>query len=215
MITFLLTYPHILMAMLWLAFLLVLGYAYARTPFGVHTIRSPFVVIALAMHLVYAAMLSWGQYIVWSSSEFTKVFLESPIPSEVGQDQFVIWITQLFNIDVGYFFFYVWGHFFAPLASLLLVVLFFGLFLWVYKHYHPLKFKEGDVEVILASLLAVGWPGVLVLIPLALFATVIRIFWARGNLLNDRVYLPPMFIILAPFVVVFGSSVKFLLRGIF
>lgn len=170
---------------------------------------------AIIFHLFYGFFATWGQYIVWSKSEFTKILLLSALPKEVPFPLILEWIRPLFNGNYGYFAFYAINHFFLSIFALFVVTGFFTLFFKLYCRYYPDNFKEADISIIAISFLIAGWPGVIVLVPLSFIIAIIitslnlipkinhlDIGHSNGEKI-DRVSLSTIFFYTAPFALLF------------
>lgn len=113
------------------------------------------VISSLAFHIFYAALLTAGQYYVWSQSEFTKLLLDSP----------------------GYFLFYSWGRFWINVLLTISAAFVFYLVLRLLKKYQERFFDEGETELGLLMALLVGWPNFAVFVPLVfVFVIPVSIF---------------------------------------
>lgn len=163
------------------------------------------VTCATALHLVSSIFLTWGQYFVWTKSEFTKIFLSSPLPNEVPFPSPLEFMRPLFAGAHGYFAFYAFEHFFLSVIALLILAGLFTLFFSVYAKYHRDNFKEGDIALIALAFLIAGWPGAIVLVPLA-FVLAIAVALLRLQYLNlKEVSLANAFLIASPIALFFAT----------
>ena len=114
--------------------------------------------VFLAFRASYAAVLSAGQYYVWSLNDFTALLLPPYQP-------------------LSYFLLYSWAHFWLNLAvlsvSLAVLWVFFRLIAAWKKD--AVAAKDRSLALLLAAL--VGWPDIVLFIPLALaFLLVLILF---------------------------------------
>lgn len=140
--------------------------------------------IGILFHFVYAALLSLGQYVIWSASPFTKSFLETPL-SDALPIFFLQKFSFLFETKLGYFFFYSWGHFWLVAVLSVLFAWAFFLFLRALKKHKERFFEEGETELGFLCALIVGWPHVILFIPF-IFISVIFASIGRMLFLNEK-----------------------------
>ena len=120
----------------------------------------------------YAALLTIGQYFLWNSDQFGRLFLEQPL--RYGSEISAVGGLPLFSgTKLGYFFFYSWGHFWLNAVWSLVIALVFWLFLKALEKKESRFFYPGETELGFVLTLAVGWPNFVVFIPLAFLAVVI------------------------------------------
>ena len=162
---------------------------------------------AVSLHLLYGIFATWGQYVVWGKSEFTKIFLSSTLPLEVPFPSLLEWMRPAFSGTHGYFAFYSFQHFFMSTVALFFITGLFVLFFKLYAQYRPALFQEGGIAIIALAFLIAGWPGAMVLVPLS-FA--LAVFFALLTLLKpgfNNVSLPASFLIAAPFALFFAIPI--------
>ncbi len=192
---------------IWVIFLGVVVVRFTR-PFWVRSIPYSWLVLgAVSLHLLYGIFATWGQYVVWSSNEFTKVFLSSALSKEVPFPSLLEWVRPLFDGANGYFAFYSFQHFFLSTIALLFITGLFVLFFKMYAVYRPSLFGEGDIAVIALAFLIAGWPGAIVLVPLSL---ALAVFFAILTLLRpsfSNVSLPASFLLATPFALFFAIPI--------
>lgn len=191
----------------WVIFFFVVAVRYLR-PFWVKNISYNWLVgIAVSLHILYGIFATWGQYVVWSKSEFTKVFLSSPLSSDVPFPSYLDFLRPLFDGANGYFAFYSFQHFFLSTIALLIVVGLFLLFLVVRSRTNPINFREGDIMLIVLAMLISGWPGVIVLLPIGLLSAIVLSIGARIFYGIERIPLPPAFLLAAPVALIYAIPI--------
>ena len=113
----------------------------------------------------YAAILTIGQYYLWSGDRFGRLFLNQPLKVPSGVSLFEH-LPLFSDSKLGYFLFYSWGHFW--LNALVSIALAFALwfFLKMLQKKEVQFFYPGETELGLVLALAVGWPNFIVFIPI-------------------------------------------------
>ena len=122
--------------------------------------------------LLYAAILTIGQYFIWNGDQFGKIFLSQPlkIPNGVSPLEHL----PLFSSSkLGYFLFYSWGHFWLNALVSIALALVFWAFLKALQKKEARYFYKGETELGLVLTLAVGWPNFVVFIPLTFLMVVL------------------------------------------
>ncbi|MFZ2303843.1 MAG: hypothetical protein WAV98_03600 [Minisyncoccia bacterium] len=191
----------------WVVFFFVVAVRYLR-PYLVKNISYGWLVgIAVSLHVLYGIFATWGQYVVWSKSEFTKVFLSSQLTNEVSFPSYLEFLRPLFDGTNGYFVFYSFQHFFLSTIALLIVVGLFMLFLAVRSRTHPINFREGDIMLIALAMLISGWPGTIVLLPVGLVSAILLSIGARFIYSIERIPLPPSFLLAAPIALIYAVPI--------
>ena len=158
--------------------------------------------LVIAFGIAQAVLLSYGQYMAWSSNELGREFLSLPLPAETPLPIFLEWSRVLFSHHLGYFSFYVLGRFILPMVILFALTGFFSFLLSLRARFYPINFREGDIAAIATALLVAGWPGVMVLVPFGFIFTVIIALIARLYGI-ERILLPPAFLLTAPLAFIF------------
>lgn len=115
--------------------------------------------IVLVFKVAYASLETFGQYYVWKSSEFTKLFLDPKTVDFNILKEFSGKLFWAFNNRLGYFIFYSWGRFWMTIVVSLLAAAAFYLFLLFLKKYKERFFEEGEVELGFLLALTIGWPN--------------------------------------------------------
>lgn len=140
-------------------------YAYRRE-------RMPLLLsIAALYRVVLLALFIGGQYLVWQSSQFTQMFLNSPV-DRAALESILGRFFPFFNHKLGYFLLYSWGRF---VMNFLLVFIMVGLWygiLVLLRRYQPRFFVDGEVALGILAILIVGWPGAVIMIPATLLSMV-------------------------------------------
>ena len=121
-------------------------------------------IIAIAIRIVFAMVKTGLQYYAWTQSELSRFFLP-PYRS------------------ISYLLQYSWTHFWLnALLSVGAALLFFGILRALQAH-NPRYFDAGEVELGALIALVVGWPHVIVFVPVV-FLLVVIISIIRGVVLH-------------------------------
>jgi hypothetical protein len=113
---------------------------------------------AVFFRVFWAALLSYGQYYVWSQNDFGRLLLTTPLPQEASTPAYETLFPFLFTWDKGYYVHYIFGRFWVEaLLSVLAALAFYGL-LAVFRKYKDRFFREGEVLLGFLCALIVGWP---------------------------------------------------------
>lgn len=205
MLAFMIGHINLVFAMIWAIFLAFVFLKFFSSSRFVSISWSKFLGVAVLLNVLSAVLLSFVQYVAWSSGGLGVELLKQPLPGNVPLPVFFEWTRTFFEHSGGYFGFYILGRFFVPVMILFGLVGAFAAFLHLYARQHPNNFKEGDIPVIVIAALASGWPGIVALAPLAfLFAIVFSIFGRFYGI--TRVRLSSAFLVAAPFVIFFGHT---------
>ncbi|MBI5077801.1 MAG: hypothetical protein HZB11_00300 [Candidatus Yonathbacteria bacterium] len=168
-----------------------------------------FVGIAVALYLFYGAFVTWGQYYVWANgNELTKVFISAPLPQEAPLPVILEWSRSSFEQPLGYFTYYVFGRIWLNITILFIVSLLFYSILKLWSFYKG-GFLPNGLEMILALLLVVGYPGVLILIPLGFILAIIWfgvIYFKNRTTVQPPMYIEPAFLIATPIALFFAKT---------
>ncbi len=209
MISILISYPHIIALVIWTIIALVAVLRYFNISIFVRVSWGWLIVLTIVLHFAYAGLLSWGQYYVWSASsnEFGQTLLSAPLAKEAPIPALLEWVRPHLEQPLGYFTFYVFTKFFLRMIILFGLTGLFVIFLKIRARYRPMNFAENDIASIALAVLLSGWPGVIVLIPLGFLCAIIFSLGARIFYGTERIYLPPAFLLAAPFALAFGGIV--------
>lgn len=195
------------MLVIWLAFFCIVAVRTWRPALLMNISYGWLICVAVNLHLLYGALATWGQYSAWGKSEFTKIFLSTPLSKEIPFPIYFEWARTFFEYPHGYFVFYSIGHFFLSTIALLIIVGLFLLFLVVRSRTHPINFREGDIMLIVLAMLISGWPGVIVLLPIGLISAILLSLIARVVYGVERTPLPPAFLLAAPIALLFAIPI--------
>lgn len=207
MIQILIQYPHIIITVLWFLVSVSALLRYARYSFFSRVSWRALVVGAVVLHVVYIMLLTWGQHAQWASNPFTQTFLSKPLDPTVPLPFLLEWSRSFLEQPLGYFTFYVFGRFWLNVIILFGLTGFFVTLLLLRAYYRPFNFREGEIAAITLALLISGWPGVVVLLPLAFFFAVIFSIISLMLYRVSRIYLAPAFLVAAPIALVAGPFV--------
>lgn len=198
---------NIIKVAVWAAFFFVVVVRYLR-PLWVRNVSYGLLVgVAVGLHILYGVIATWGQYVAWGKSEFTKIFLSSPLTKEVPFPSYLEFFRTMFDGSNGYFAFYSFQHFFLSTIALIIVVGLFLLFIVVRSRTHPINFREGDIMLIALAMLISGWPGVIVLLPIGLASAILLSIGARVIYRIERILLPPAFLFSAPIALIYAVPI--------
>ena len=164
-------------------------------------------ILVLCLHVGYTTFLSFGQYYMWSSSEFTQSFLTQPLAEDVQFPLLLEWTRPWFSGPLGYFGFYVIGRFVLSLAFLIAFTTAVLGLLMLRRKYRPHNFQEGDIIALTLAVLVSGWPGVIVLIPLGFIIAILISVGGKVLYGIERIYLPPAFLLASPIAFIFGIKI--------
>lgn len=192
---------------IWLAFFCIVATRAFRSAWIKDISYGWLVCAAVNLHLLYGALATWGQYSAWGKSEFTKIFLSTPLSKEVPLPMYFEWARTFFEYPHGYFVFYSFQHFFLSTIALLIIVGLFYLFLVARARYRSFNFREGDIMLIVLAMLISGWPGVIVLLPIGLACAILLSLCARIFYGIERIPLPPAFLLAAPIALLFAIPI--------
>lgn len=211
MMQILLGYPHIIFLILWFGFFLLVFLRYLNYGWCARLSWKFLVVTAVALHLAYGVLLTWGQYVTWGGNPATRVFLEQPLPREVPLVAFLESARPLLEKPLGYFVFYAFGRFWVSIILLLGLTGFFATLLKMRAYCRPDNFRADEIAMITLALLISGWPGIIVLVPLSFCFAVVFSFFSSFFLRIPKVHLAPSFLFAAPLSLALGVPVlKFL-----
>ena len=67
--------------------------------------------VTILLHLSYGALVTWGQYHVWStSSDITRFLLSAPLPPDAPLPYLLAWSRTYLEQHSGYFMYYIFGR---------------------------------------------------------------------------------------------------------
>ncbi len=141
--------------------------------------------LAMLAQMLYAAYMTCAQYMVWGTSPMTKALLAQPLDVHIGETSAVAWIVRLFHLRSGYFVYYVYGRFWLDIVlGIGSAVIFWGI-LVLLKKYRSRFFDETELQVGLLSAVVVGWPLIVVFVPLV-FAMVVLVSLVRMIFFKEK-----------------------------
>ena len=203
----LLNYPQIFSLVVWTLIAVVLALRYFNISIFARVSYKYLTLFVIVLRIVYDSLLSYGQYITWQSNPFTKIFLSTPLTKDVPLLFGTEWLRPYLDHKLGYFFFYVYQHFFlASIITFVTVLVIAGLLkLWAY--YKPTDFKNGDIVVIALTFLIVGYPGIVILLPLGFLILILLQIVTKFFFKDKIVYLPMAFLLAVPVVLFFSAEI--------
>jgi hypothetical protein len=207
MMNILIQYPHVIVMVLWFAIVACAILRYANYIFFTKVSWRALVTVAVSVHFGYGVLLTWGQYVQWGSDSVTKVFLEQPLPKVVPLTPFLEWLRPAFEQQLGYFMFYVFGHFWVNIILVLGLAGAFAMLLKLRAYYRPTNFKEGEIAMITLALLVAGWPGIIVAVPLAFIFAIVSSIFSSVFFNVSRIHLAPAFLVAAPVALISGITI--------
>ena len=159
----------------WMILFVIVALRFVR-PQWVKNISFPVLIaLAILLHVLYGAFVTWGQYHVWAtSSDFTKTFISAPLPKEVPFPGILSGLRHSLERPRGYFVFYVFERVWLDiLISFALAGFFYAIFkIW---SFYRGGFSTYGPEILLVLMLIVGYPSLLVLVLLG-FTFVLALF---------------------------------------
>lgn len=206
-LNFIFAHLNTIALLVWVIFFCVILVRYVRPGWVRDISYRTLLLKAFALHLFYAAFVTWGQYYTWAtSSDFTRGLLAAPLPKEAPLWGMLEYMRPLFEGSLGYFAYYAFGRFFLNILVLFLVA---GFLYTILKFWNTRqKSFEGDgPELLFILMLIVGWPGVILFVPLAflvaiLFSVVALLFFKK-----DQISLVPAFLVATPVSLIFGKAI--------
>ncbi len=163
--------------------------------------------IAISIQICYSCAVSVLQYVTWKTSDMGTIFTQAFLPKETPFPVVLEGARFLFEREHGYFAFYVYTHFFLSSVILFFIVGFFILLLVLLRQKVPLSFKQNDIWIAAFSCVVVGWPRVLLFIPVAFLVLIIRSVLQTLLKKGDQVYLSEGFILLIIPILIFGNQI--------
>lgn len=192
---------------IWLSFFSIVVIRYLRPQLLKNISYGLLACVAIVLHLLYGILATWGQYVVWGKSEFTRILLLSSLSPEVPFPFLLEWMRPFFSGTHGYFAFYSFQNFFLSTVALFVIVGLFYIFLITRARYRAHNFREGDIMFIVLAMLISGWPGIIVLLPIGLISAVILSIIARIFYGIERIPLAPAFLFSAPVALLFAIKI--------
>jgi len=135
---------------------------------------------AIGFRILYAVFISVGQYYAWKNGgDFTSTLADSPLSEKVPPTFFTDLFPSIFNSHFGYVTFYTLGRYGLNVLWSIAVAFIFWAFLRILKKYNERFFDVQETELGLLCVLIVGWPNLVIFIPLT-FLSVVAISIIRG-----------------------------------
>lgn len=193
-LNFIFSHLNLFAMVIWMLFFSLVVIRFIR-PLWVKNISYKWLILtAVMLHLFYGAFVTWGQHHVWATgSDFTKALLASPLSLDAPLPGFLEFMRPHF----GYFSYYALGRFFLNIFMLFSVS---GLLYFFFKmgNKYNRRLGEHGPELLLVLMLIAGWPGVLLLIPFALFLSLASFIlpWVSSR---NPIMLEGAFLIAVPF----------------
>ena len=191
---------------IWTMFLIIVAIRYFRPDWVKNISYFKLLLIAIGLNIFYGLFVTWGQYHVWANgNQITKALLSSPLGKEVPLPFLLEWIRPLFEHSYGYFLFYVLGRTWLDTSLLFLISgAVYSLFR-IWKSYRG-GFLEQGPEILLILMLASGYPGILVFIPIGFILAVLFSIYSsiRGK---ASINIEPAFIVAAFVALIFAPAI--------
>jgi hypothetical protein len=166
----------------------------------------------IILRILYGGFLTALQYGAWKGSDITQQLLIVPLPAQTPLGIFEV-LRHFFEKTHGYFAFYSFNHFWLGFLVSITLTSCFMLLLVIWKKVRPLQFKEGDIQAVAFACIIVGWPKVIVLVPLAFFVlTVLEILASYTRIVVPATRLQIAFLMAALFTLFFGNHILNLLN---
>ncbi len=162
---------------------------------GIKTSRffGKLILVAIGFKTLYAALLTWGQYVIWKSSTLASALLsEAVVKDKAG---IAGAFPKLFDEKGGYFLYYSLSHFWLEFGITLVLGLAFYLLLMSFQKKNPRFLTLADARLGLLGGITAGWPGFVVY--LFGFALIFLLYGLVRKLVLKEEYTPitePLFI---------------------
>ena len=126
-----------------------------------------------AFRILYAALLTIGQYIVWANSALSNMLLNSPLMAPKDVQLVPAWLSWLFSGNKGYFIFYAFSRFWLSALISIGIAFLWSLFLKSLERHQERFFDMGEVMLGSLAALVVGWPQFVIFVPLVFVFVVV------------------------------------------
>lgn len=132
--------------------------------------------MVIAARFTYAVFTTIMQYYTWSLNAFSQVFLNVPVDSSLPFGSEVNWFSQFFfHRQLGYFMYYCLGRIWYEAGLSIVVAILFLVFLRiVLDKYRSSSWFAETYWCGFASSLIVGWPAVIIFVPLGFFVAILH-----------------------------------------
>ncbi len=142
------------------------------------------VVAVIGFKIIYAVLLSWGQYYVWAADPLKRIFITAPIASDVPLFGLFKVLNFLKTFHGGYFIYFVIGRYWlSAFISVFASSLFYGFWKLISIYRAGLLYKYEPNLLFLMALLS-GWPGFVLFFCLTIIASLgllIFLFFRNQN----------------------------------
>lgn len=162
---------------------------------------------AVVLHIFYTVFVTWGQYHIWvTASEFTRALLALPLPGEAPLPTILEWVRPYFSHSLGYFAYYAFGRFFFSVIMLFVVT---GIFYAIFKFLYVRRNNDEEQlpELLCVLMLIVGWPGIVVFIPLGFIIAILFSLSALIFFKKNQISLAPAFLFATPIVLIGAKTI--------
>ncbi len=127
-------------------------------------------IASVLFKLIYAALLTFGQYFVWKADPLSRLLLSDSLKNLPAA---VTGGIGAFNGNLGYFLFYSWSHFWLGAIWSVILALVFWLILRVLQNHQKRFFYPSETEIGFIAALIVGWPDFIIFVPFVFLSVVI------------------------------------------
>lgn len=148
---------------------------------------------ALVFHVFYPLIETFGQYFIWREDSFSQLFLPP-------------------HQSLGYFFSYVWLHFWLNALIVIGIGVLFYLLLLAFNKYNQRFFEEGETELGFLCAFLVGWPQFVIFVVSVFVLVVVFSVFRRIFLKEIYTTLGPLFLIAAAIAFIWGMDLILLLN---
>jgi hypothetical protein len=169
--------------------------------------------IMAGYNLFLALAKSILQYWVWNQGGMVQALLNLPL-----KKLHLNWFGDLpifTNYTHGYFLYYIWNNFWRGAFLTIVAALgAYAIFLLL-RRYKKRLFRDGECEFGFLLALLIGWPAVILFLPLVLTVAVI---FSLGNLLARREAIIPLFwpfVVSAAIMLIFSTQLAALRFSLF
>ena len=211
-LNFIFSNANVIMLGIWVLFLLIVAIRFLRPGWVKNISYQKLVLIDIFFNIFYGAFLTWGQYYVWANTTDSRAsyLINSPLSKDTP---ILGWLRPLFENHLGYFMHYAWTHFWLNIFISLVVSGALYILFKVWRSYRGNFLPEGP-EILLILMLACGWPGLIILIPLGFLVSFVGffIYELKGKKL---LYVEPMFIIATFLTIIFEKPIFNLILKLF
>lgn len=137
------------------------------------------VLLPFGWYVLYPTYLTIVQWYAWSRNSFTLLLITLPLPVTVPFPSWLAFTRPLFEHTGGYFTLYSLGRFWQP--AILSV---FAAFLWwgmirLTQMAKLTVFSKEDAYLAFLAALIVGWPRIIVFVPLFVVCTLFLLFFHK------------------------------------